>query len=448
LVSNLTKGTKIPRPVYKKIDGYYVDKDNKRITELKDFHNRDFERDANMNPKVQMVTYEDIERETIDYNKRNPTKPLRAEEYFFQENQVSQIIKQKGALLQYESQVEMLRVRKRQEEEALDRLPVEEQKRVKADIVETEGRIREYEETIALQKFMEAEELKKIESGKFQSLHNYAKKKSVESYAQLGIEAMQTQKEWEKKGKITHDIHVGPELGWPTAWGGHPREFTELVVQSREKMKDMLMKPEIVLPDGTKKKNEFYQPGISKETADELSKKHIQGMLDTSHLGMWFDYMDSKPGETFEQKKTRFNEWFMDEVKHMEKNKVIGGVQAVDAISGAHAHLPPGQGMFPVVEAVTHLKKQGWKGAIISEGHEEDSLMGGQKGRIQFEAWKAFGVDVGAGQYMHAAGQWRQTKWSDLDGGYFGNLNPPNYLYGQNTPDPEGWQFWSGMRLE
>jgi sugar phosphate isomerase/epimerase len=125
----------------------------------------------------------------------------------------------------------------------------------------------------------------------------------------------------------------------------------------------------------------------------------------------------------------------------MAKEDVIGLVQAVDSASGAHGHLPAGQGIFPVVEAVEILKEAGFKGAIISEGHEEDQF---QQGRILMESRKAFGSDIGKSYFSPDSGR---AQWRDVADQYFGHINPPPYVFGGYRPT-EDWVLWSGVPLE
>ncbi|MBS3143010.1 hypothetical protein J4464_06495, partial [Candidatus Woesearchaeota archaeon] len=131
-------------------------------------------------------------------------------------------------------------------------------------------------------------------------------------------------------------LFVGPELGWPQAFGGHPDEFIELVQKARAKMTERLT----------------HERNMSEQQAKELSEKHIKGLFDTSHLGMWLRNFRRKPGESEDQRIKEFNTWFIDQSKKLADSNTVGSIQAVDSATGAHGHLPPGQGIFPVVEAV------------------------------------------------------------------------------------------------
>ncbi len=253
------------------------------------------------------------------------------------------------------------------------------------------------------------------------SLKRYALEKSFKSYADAGIAALE---ETMNNRNVERPIHVGPELGWPTAYGGHPEEFIELIKNSRKEMADRLVK----------------EKHVSQSEAKELAERHIQGCLDTGHLGMWLQHFKKEQGESEEQHVKRFNNWFMDMIKKMQSEGVIGSVQAVDSASGAHGHLPAGQGIFPVVEAVDYLKSHGFSGFVVSEGHEEEQF---GRGRILLQTWRAFGADI-ADSYFSPE---RSARWSDVADTYFGHVNPPSYVVGDYRPTDD-WVFWSGVPLE
>ncbi|NQU78982.1 hypothetical protein HQ545_04400 [Candidatus Woesearchaeota archaeon] len=256
---------------------------------------------------------------------------------------------------------------------------------------------------------------------RMQSLEKFALKSAVKSYAEAGLFAMD---ETKNNRHVERPIHVGPELGWPGAYGGHPDEFIDLIKKSRKEMADDLVKDR----------------GFSKSDAAVAAKKHISGCFDTSHLGMWINHFPKDhPRETEDERLVRFNNWYLEMVDRMQKEDVIGSIQAVDSATGAHGHLPAGQGIFPVVEAVDRLRAKGFSGFIVSEGHEEEQFT---KGRLLLETWRAFGADI-AGSYFAP----QRTTWSDVSETYFGHSNPPPYVVGAYRPT-EDWVFWSGMPLE
>jgi hypothetical protein len=253
------------------------------------------------------------------------------------------------------------------------------------------------------------------------SIKKFAKEKAIESYSELGLAAYQ---ESHTNKNADRAVHVGPEIGWPTGYGGHPEEFIELIKESRKKMAEKLAAEE----------------GMSKEEALNVAKEHIKGTFDTGHMGMWLQHFQKKhPQESEQEKLGRFKNWYMEMVAKMQKEEVIGGVQAVDSAGTAHEHLPAGQGILPVVEAVDYLRSHGFTGFVVSEGHGEEQF---GRGRIMLETWRAFGSDI-VGSYFE--GQ-RPTRWMD-NPEYLGGMNPPPYVLGQYRPTDD-WTLWSGVPLE
>jgi hypothetical protein len=252
---------------------------------------------------------------------------------------------------------------------------------------------------------------------------SFAFQKSTESYAEMGIDAMQVTKERELK----KDIYIGPELGWASqSFGGHPQEFIDLIKESRKKMAEKLEK----------------EHGLSTSEAAERAKRHIKGMVDTSHLAMWYKHFKRNPGDTDEQHLSRFKGWMKEQAVAMVKAGVVGGVQVVDSITGEHSHLPAGQGVFDVADFVKEMKKAGFDGPIIAEGHEEDTG-GFGSGRILTETWKAFGSNIASvgGYRMGMRG------WGGIQHAYFGHVTPPTYIVGAYAPSNE-WSLWSETPFE
>lgn len=262
------------------------------------------------------------------------------------------------------------------------------------------------------------------------TLDNIAKQRTFDSYAELGLHAFDKTRELKNKGQYKKDLYVGPELGWPTAFGGHPEEFIEIIEGAREKMvKDLVT-----------------QKGVAPQEAKKLAANHIKGDFDTSHMAMWFNHFAKKDkNESDESRLKRFNKWFGEMVDKMVEKDVIGSIQVVDAINGQHSHLPPGQGVFPVIDATKKVyeaaKKKGKKIDIVSEGHEEERF---GKGRILTETWKNFGASIGTGRY--GAPGVPQT-FRGVQSAYFGGTQPPTYVVGAYVPSNE-WSLWSEVPFE
>ncbi|MBW2970139.1 hypothetical protein KY319_03380, partial [Candidatus Woesearchaeota archaeon] len=165
-------------------------------------------------------------------------------------------------------------------------------------------------------------------------IEDYAFQRSARTYAEAGIEAMRATTEGRAKGTVTKDVYVGPEIGWPGYFGSHPDEFINLVKSARKEMVNLITKPTMKVPDpvtGEKEiKNPYWDPTVRPEQAEELAKRHVKGMFDTSHMGMWLAHFkpitDPKTGklETEERRLERFNKWYTEEVEKIAKAGVVG----------------------------------------------------------------------------------------------------------------------------
>lgn len=267
----------------------------------------------------------------------------------------------------------------------------------------------------------QAEDLK-LQREHITTAEKYAKEKSIQSYAEAGLYAFD---ETRSNKNVKRPLYVGPEIGWPQGFGAHPDEFIELIKTAREKMAQRLVE----------------ERNMGKSAAEQAAKVHIKGLFDTSHMGMWLNNFRRVPGESEDKRMKAFNSWYMEAVDKIAKADVIGQIQAVDSMSGAHGHLPAGQGIFPVVDAVKLFKKHGFKGPVVSEGHEEEQF--GQN-RILLETWKAFGAGNfrGSGGGPSLPGSWKGTQF-----GYFGRTYPPYFVYGGYAPSNE-WTLWSQTPFE
>jgi len=260
-------------------------------------------------------------------------------------------------------------------------------------------------------------------------MEDYGKQKSFESYAELGIEAM--------KQTNSHDvaapIYVGPELGWPEGYGGHTDEFIEIIKNSREEMVNQM------------KHDSHLRNKYTDSQMKELAEKHIQGVMDTSHLSMWYNHFPKQGDESEEQRLKRFNDWYLKQMDKLAEANVLGSVQIVDAATGDHMHLPVGEGIFPTVEGVKRLQKGGFKGNIISEGHFHEDI---DPGSTQFSLWDSFGGSIGSYGGHFSTSRAGNSFGNVYSGnGAAGYRAPPNYIIGAYNPSND-WQLWSGTPLE
>jgi len=275
-------------------------------------------------------------------------------------------------------------------------------------------------------------------------IKDYALKRSMRTYAEAGVAAMQEYEVGRERGTITKPLYVGPEIGWPGYYGSHPDEFIELVKGARDQMVTLLTKKKISVPHPTKGEvmddNPYYNSSVSTEQARELANKHVKGLFDTSHMGMWLAHFKPKLGETEDQRIERFNkEFYLPAVRKIFDAGIVGGVQLVDSKSAAHGHLPPGQGIFPIREAAQIMKDKQFSGFIVSEGHEEEKF---GEGRIRMKTWQMAGAPVGAGYFSGPPLQWQQVQH-----GYFGRTYSPQFMFGGYSPSNE-FKLWSEVPLE
>ncbi len=279
-------------------------------------------------------------------------------------------------------------------------------------------------------------------------IETYAKEQTSKSYAEAGIHAMQVSRQ---NPLVKRDIYVAPENLFPEmGYGTHPEELITLVTDARKEMVEFLTKPTIADPRGKWDKdkpwekqivkNEFFDPSISRQEAEELAKRHIKATLDTQHLGMWWKHFQPLPGESEERRRERFNSWYMDEIKKLDEKGIIGNIHIVDAMGGGHQHLPAGQGNLPVVDAVKYLVKKGYTGPMSSEAFGEDQ-MGAD--RILTQTWRAFGAPIYRGGWAIGA----PGRFGDVHHSYFGENQPPYFVYGAYSPSND-WTLWTQTPME
>ncbi|MEM4246751.1 MAG: hypothetical protein QXR48_04280 [Candidatus Woesearchaeota archaeon] len=273
------------------------------------------------------------------------------------------------------------------------------------------------------QKKQQLQAIRQIES--LNPLEKETLNRCMKSYAEAGIEAMRIQDKMGPK-QIRKDLYVGPEIGWPQFYGSHPKEFAELILGARKIMTEELIK-------------QGFTPSMAKEEA----RRHIKGMLDTSHVGMWLQ--NFHPELPWDERVKKFNKWYTEQMEWLadlnKKEQIIGGIQAVDSAGAGHGHLPPGQGILPVKKAIEILKqKGGFTGYITSEGHEEEKF---GEGRILMKTWQHFDAPI-TSTYGHGM---PVRRWGDIRESYFGRTYSPLYMFGAYAPSNE-FKLWSEVPLE
>jgi hypothetical protein len=305
-------------------------------------------------------------------------------------------------------------------------------------------------------------------------ISKYAEEQSLNSYAEVAIHAMQQSRRQDNK----RPIFVAPENIFPEmGYGSHPDELIGLVKGARGKMVQYMTEQKIPDPHGHRwtleeaeriygkdnkeaerltgelkmVDNPFFQPGMTIEQARKEAREHVRATFDTQHLAMWRAHFQPKyvqgegRVETKQETDSRFRNWYMDQVKKMDKEDIIGHIHLVDSMGSGHQHLPAGQGEWPVVDAAEYLKKQGYDITITSEGHGEEQI--GQ-GRILTEVWRTLGSPVyGANGPSGAGGGGGAPRWDSIQHSYFGQAKPPYYIFGNYAPSND-WTLFTQVPME
>ncbi len=275
-------------------------------------------------------------------------------------------------------------------------------------------------------------------------------KHGVRLYAEAAIHALR------KTSDPNSPVTVAIEHIFPERFGGHLEELKWIIKKSRERMVDMLTKPEIELgasmapeeitkeklKEGMMQPNPYYM-GISREEAEKLAERHIKATLDTGHINMWRKYWQDDPRKTREENEKAFNKWMLGQVESLAKEKMIGNVHLADNYGYHDDHLAPGQGNSPIREMMSILKKYGYDKAVTVEpGADASTDLSDFHGLMK--TWRFFGSPV-YGMGFRGAGV-PQT-WSDVQYSFFGQNKPPYYIFGGYAPSND-WTLWSAVPLE
>ena len=276
----------------------------------------------------------------------------------------------------------------------------------------------------------------------------------IRLYAEAGLHALR------KTRDPNNPVTVAIEHIFPERFGGHLEELKWVIKKSREKMADMLTKPEIefgasLAPEAITKevlekieKGEYKQPnpfymGISREEAEKLAESHIKATLDTGHINLWRKYWQDDPRLTREQNEDAFKKWVLDQVESLAKEKMVGNVHLADNYGYHDDHLAPGQGNSPIREIMAILKKHGYEKAVTVEpGADASTDLSDFHGLMK--TWRFFGSPVYG---MGFRGVSVPQTWADVQYSFFGQNKPPYYVFGAYAPSND-WTLWSAVPLE
>ena len=275
-------------------------------------------------------------------------------------------------------------------------------------------------------------------------------KHGTSMYAEAGIHALR------KTRDPNNPVTVAVEHIFPERFGGHLEELKWIIKKSREKMVDMLIKPEIeygasMAPQEIDKKkldkdimqpNPYYM-GVSREEAEKLAERHIKATLDTGHINLWRKYWQEDPRKTREQNDDAFKKWVLDQVESLAKEKMVGNVHLADNFGYHDDHLAPGQGNSPIKEIIAILKRHGYEKAITVEpGADASTDLSDFHGLMK--TWRFFGSPVYG---MGFRGSGVPQTWADVQYSFFGQNKPPYYVFGGYAPSND-WTLWSAVPLE
>ncbi len=291
-------------------------------------------------------------------------------------------------------------------------------------------------------------------------------KRTASSLGEIGAYAFKI----EKEKKLDEPIQIAPEIWTPEVYGSHPEEIAKIIEKSREEMIKRLTQKEIVVPgkvwdpnapgkDGImgayvekKVTNYFYRedldPEIHGKEAEEKAKKiaeeRIKMTFDTNHLATWWENFKPKNAEeTEDERRKRFNEWYLEHLRELSKKGYIAHAHIVEGMEGSGMHLPPGEGIgtVPIKEAVEILREEAIKRkmhlGLVSEGHGEGP------DRQLTEGWDLTGKPL----YALSTGSYMSFKdVRDLQ--LHHRAQGPSYLFGEWSTSQDDFKSWSEVPLE
>ncbi|PIN68806.1 hypothetical protein COV93_08025 [Candidatus Woesearchaeota archaeon CG11_big_fil_rev_8_21_14_0_20_43_8] len=246
-----------------------------------------------------------------------------------------------------------------------------------------------------------------------QSIKEFALDRSTDSISELGMYVWTKTMAKKKVEPGFHDLFISPENIFPESFGAHPRELKEIVLKSREKMVEQLKARK-----------------ISEGEAKKLAEKHIKATFDIGHAYIWRKYYQGKDED--------FNDWLMDQVDDLTKDKIIGHVHVSDNFGYEDEHVTPGLGKVPIKEFIDKMKKAGVTDLVVEPAHQDyKAMLGG---------WRSFGSSI----YSVSKPGITRDRWTDIENSYFGHVGPPQYIVGDYSPsqDFRGAPFYSGVPFE
>lgn len=288
-------------------------------------------------------------------------------------------------------------------------------------------RIKEYYEGGAVG-FKQQAESAKEEIKSIMPIRDYAIKKSTETIAEAAVTAYDR----ERAQKLKKTLFIAPENIFPESYGAHPQELKKLIINSRQDMIKKLTKPFI-----EDQPNPYYHRGVSQSQAKKIADDHIKATFDVGHANTWKKFFVRKKNETLVQHDKRFKNWMQNQVKDLQKQKIIGHVHLSDNFGFYDEHVTPGEGTAPIKEFVKQLQKDKFKGVMVVEpgAQEEGKIFDALKGAWRTLSSPAYRLDTTG------------MAWTDVEGSYFGRTGSPTYVVGDYAPSKD-WTLWTETPLE
>jgi sugar phosphate isomerase/epimerase len=267
-----------------------------------------------------------------------------------------------------------------------------------------------YNQDVASQYLQEAEKSRAILEN-LNTVEGLAKEKTADTIAQAAVYAMDRSQAKNRFGERSDKpIFIAPENIFPEQYGSHPEELRDMVLSSRERMKEYLVK----------------ERHMSEKDATKKAQDHIKATFDIGHANMWRKYYGGKEED--------FNTWIVDQAEKLAKEGIIGHVHVSDNFGYNDEHLSPGQGSAPINEFVTRMRKHGLKDVIIEPSHNDFEVLR--------EGWRTMAGSIT--QNFAVA----NDRWVNIEHSYFGRTTGPYFLFGENAPSQDGYQLWSGVPFE
>ena len=238
-------------------------------------------------------------------------------------------------------------------------------------------------------------------------IEGYALKKTAQTIAEAGMFAMRKT----KQNHLKKPLFISPENIFPESYGGHPDELREVIHESRKAMEKMLVRTGQAPND---------------EAAKKLAQEHIKATFDIAHANVWRKYYKGDP--------KNFDKWLIGKVEELAKEGLIGHLHVVDNLGYNDEHLAPGEGNTPIKEFVSKMKEYGVTDVIVEPSHNDFEVLKAGWREIAGSAISSFEV--------------ANDRWVNVENSYFGRVSSPYFLYGDMTPNPEGYRIYSGVRWE